>query len=400
MSSRRLSDWLSGYLKYASNTEPPISYHTWIGLSMIAGVLQRRCYLRWGFETIYPNLYIVLVGPSGRCRKGTAISLGKDILTQIQSVSLTSESTTREALIKYMKEATKNFSDPDLGVIRFHCSLMCISEELSVFLGQNDIKFLADLTDWYDSRDKWTYRTKSSGTDEIEGVCFNLLGATAADWLQSILPQEAIGGGFTSRIIFIVEENKGKTVPVYNRSSDENDLRKYLIEDLERISTMAGEFTFSPDAQQQYVQWYQNTEAQGKKGKYAIDDPRFAGYCDRRATHIRKLCMIFSASRSNDQMIQTIDFDRALKTLNAAEVKMPRVFGGLGTAKYSQATEKILTYIANKKVVKRADLLLKFYRDVDGPTLEIIEDVLEKMKVITIARDPVKGEVIYTYKGE
>ena len=204
---RELNDWISAYLKYVENTEPPISYHTWTAVSMIAGALQRKVYLNWGHDTIYPNMYIVLIGPSGRARKGTAMNIGKDILKDI-GISMTSESITREALIRDMKDAVTNFPDATTGKVRFHCSLTALSEELSVFLGQNDIKFLADLTDWYDSRDSWTYRTKGSGTDKIQGVCFNILGATAPDWLQSILPQEAVGGGFTSRIIFVVEETK------------------------------------------------------------------------------------------------------------------------------------------------------------------------------------------------
>ncbi|KKK95539.1 hypothetical protein LCGC14_2671770, partial [marine sediment metagenome] len=28
---RLLSDWLEAYLKFAENTEPPTSYHMWVG---------------------------------------------------------------------------------------------------------------------------------------------------------------------------------------------------------------------------------------------------------------------------------------------------------------------------------------------------------------------------------
>ena len=209
--ARVLNDWLSGYIEYTSGSEPPLSYHTWVGISIIAGALQRRCKLQWGFECIYPNMYVILVGPSGRARKGVALGLGKDILAST-GIAMSSEAITKEALIRAMRGSITNFQGAD-GIIKFHCSITAFSEELSVFLGQNDIKFLANLTDWYDSKDKWTYETKGSGTDELQGVCFNLLGATAPDWLQSMLPQEAVGGGFTSRVIFIVEDKKGKTVP-------------------------------------------------------------------------------------------------------------------------------------------------------------------------------------------
>jgi hypothetical protein len=140
-------------------------------------------------------MYVILVGPSGRARKGVAIGIGKDMLNTT-GITMTSESITREALIRCMKGAMTNYNTPE-GKVLFHSSITCFSEELSVFLGQNNISFLSNLTDWYDSKDKWTYETKGAGTDQLQGLCFNLLGATAPDWLQSMLPQEAVGGGFS-----------------------------------------------------------------------------------------------------------------------------------------------------------------------------------------------------------
>jgi len=397
MSRRRLSDWLSGYLEYTDESEPPISYNTWVGISLISSALRRRTFFKWGFETIYPNMYIVLIGPSGKCRKGTAMRMGYEVIKDI-GVKIVSESVTREKLIRNMKESVDNFADPQTKKIYFHCSMTCMSEELSVFLGQSDVKFLADLTDWYDSKDKWTYDTKGSGTDTIQGVCFNLLGATAADWLVSILPQEAIGGGFTSRIIFVVEENKRKTLPKPVFTKKTALLIEALRADLEHISTFTGQFVMSPETEETYMAWYQEQDRLANAGKPAINDPRFSGYCERRATHLRKLCMVFSASRGSDMLITPDDFARALEAMKSAEVKMVKVFSGLGSAKYSQVTEKVLTYLSTRKRVARSELLLNFYRDLDMETLKIIEETLSAMKVIKVFVDPKNGgEAFYEY---
>ena len=398
MSSRRLSDWISAYLKYTENTEPPLSYHTWVGISLIAGALQRRTYIKWGYETIYPNMYIVLVGPSGKCRKGTAMTIGRNMIESI-GIPITSESTTREALIRDMKDALASYTDPSDGAIKFHCSLTCHSEELSVFLGQNDLSFLSNLTDWFDSRDSWTYRTKGAGTDAIQGVCFNLLGATAPDWLQSIIPEEAVGGGFTSRIIFIVEDNKGKTVPDHRITKEEQQLEEWLKEDLARIVNMAGPFTFDDEGREMYIDWYIKSEEDIKNNKAPIPDPRFAGYCDRRATHIRKLSMIMSASRGDSMIITGHDFNRALSVLRRAEINMAGTFGGLGQSQYSDVTEKVLKFIISRGEVTRSALLQLFYRDIDPMTLRVVEELLDQMKVIQIFRNPMKGDVIYRYVG-
>lgn len=396
MSLRRLEDWISGYLEYSQETESPISYHAWTGISLLAAALSRKVYIRWGYEIIYPNMYIVLVGPSGKCRKGSAMNLGKDIISGL-GIKVTSESITREALIRSMKRAVASYTEPDTGIVRFHCSLTAMSSELSVFLGQNDVKFLADLTDWYDSLDNWTYETKNVGTDEIKGVCFNLLGATAPDWLQSILPEEAIGGGFTSRIIFIVEEQKRKTIPLPIISDRLTMLREALKEDLEKISILAGEFEFTDETREIYAAWYQKEDDNIKEGNPVIADPRFAGYCERRATHVRKLCMLFSASRGEDLLITQNDFARSLDILTAAEKKMEKVFSGLGTTPYAKITEKILNFFQERKRVSRSELLVVFYRDLDMSILDTIEKTLVAMKVIRVIIDLKNNEVYYEW---
>ena len=399
MSARALNDWLSAYLLYVDNTESPTSYHAWCGVSAIAGALQRKCWLEWGHEIIYPNLFVVLVGPSGKCRKGLALGIAKDMLSEVQGVSLASEATTREAVITAMKRAITNFAAPS-GRIQFHCSLTCFSEELSVFLGQSDIKFLANLTDWYDSKDTWKYETIGRGMDQLQGVCFNLLGATAPDWLQSMLPQEAVGGGFTSRVIFVVEEAKRKTVSKHILTNEERGLRVRLQRDLDRINQLVGPFKFEPDSERAYTDWYEAQDKLLGKGELPIEDPRFSAYCERRATHLRKLMMVMSASRGNDMLLNMKDFSRSLSLLEATERKMHKTFGGLGQARYSSITEKVLEYIQLIRVVTRTDLMRKFYRDVDTMALKTIEEMMEMTKLVEIERVPMSAEKVYKWVGK
>lgn len=396
MAARELDDWITAYIKYTEGSEPPLAYHTWLAISMVAGALQRKVYLQMGFEKLFPNMYVVLVGPSGRARKGIALGIGKDILTQVSGITMTSENATREALIRAMKQGVQNVIMPD-GKISFHCSITCFSEELSVFLGQNNIAFLASLTDWYDSKDNWTYETKGAGKDHLQGLCFNLLGATAPDWLQSMLPQEAIGGGFTSRVIFVVEEQKSKTVPEHILSAAELRLREALISDLAKINNLTGIFQFTKAGKEAYTDWYKKHDENVSKGIFPVEDERFAGYSERRATHIRKLMMIMSVSRSDDLKLDLQDFIRADKILRSTELKMARTFGGVGQARYADVTEKIIQYVKRMKATSRADVMRKFHRDCDAATMKIVQDVMEQMKVIKVTYVTETGDVIYQW---
>jgi len=127
---------------------------------------------------------------------------------------------------------------------------------------------------------------------------------------------------------------------------------------------------------------------------------RFAAYCERRATHIRKLMMIVSASRSNDLVIEREDFDRARKILTTAEIKMGWTFGGLGRARNSDAQERIMEYLRKVGVSTRSSLLTKFYRDVDSETMRSIEMTMEEMKVIEITFKVGSQEKVYRWIGK
>ena len=209
MSGRLIPDWIDGFLEYTSNSEPPASYKLWTAISILSAVMQRKVFLEWGPLTFYPNMYVVLVGPSGKCRKGTAMSFAEDFLLDMDQVHLAAESITREALIRTLSETTDNVEIAP-GNLQFHSSLTIFAPELTVFLGYNNFQLMSDITDWYDCRRKWTYRTKNMGTDVIDGVYVSLFGATTPELIRTTLPLDAIGGGLTSRMIFVYEPNKGK----------------------------------------------------------------------------------------------------------------------------------------------------------------------------------------------
>lgn len=367
----------------------------------MAGALQRKTYLQWGFETIFPNMYVVLVGPAGKTRKGVALGIAKDMLASVPGISIAPESSSgREALVLAMKRSLLNFEDPSDGKVKFHCSLTAISEEFSVFLGQQDIKFLANLTDWYDSKAEWEYESIGRGRDTLQGLCFNLFAATAPEWIPSIFPQEAIGGGFTSRVIFVVEERKGKTVPKHLLTQDELNLQASLQRDLERISQLKGQYLFTPEGELAYTSWYREQDSLLAKGQQAVEDHRFAAYCERRATHLRKLMILMSASRGDSLELSALDFHRALRVLKDAELRMHMTFGGLGKARHGDATDKVMKYIQAIGITTRSALLAKFFRDVDSHTLKEIEDTLDQLKVIKVRLLPDKNDRVYEWIGE
>ena len=390
MSRRKVDDFVEGYLRYVEHSESPRSYHQWAAVSAISAVLGRKAYIRWGHSTLFPNHYIILIGPSGKSRKSDPIVIVRDLIEAL-NVPTIGEDNSPEAVILDIKRSVSSFTDPDTGDSKFHCSVSAFLEELAVFTGYQNSTFLAYLTNWYDSRDKWTRRTKHQGTDVITGMCFNMLCATAPDWLPHILTRESTGGGFTSRCLFIVEDKKEKLVPDPNLFPPDQKLKEDLLHDLEVIQSISGAYKLSEEANKEYGSWYEAEDKEEQTG-----DPALDGYRARRPTHVKKVAMCLAAGRNSDRVIQLEDFQRALKMLEAAEVNMPRVFAGLGKSRYAEETETVHALIEGRGTILRSEILQMMYRDLDEPALEGITKTLYDMKFIDVKRMPMDGDILYT----
>lgn len=355
---RQLDDWISSYLGYVEDTEPPKLYHEWTAVSCIAAAMERKCSIDWGKQMVwYPNFYIALVGPSGKARKGTAMSIGEAFIRELD-VNVASEAVTREALIRELNNS-EQLSLRDDGKNIPHSSLTVFSKELTVFLGYNNQQLMMDLTDWYDCAEDWTYRTKTQGVDEIVGVWLNLLGATTPHLIKSSLPEDSIGGGFTSRIIFVYEEDKGKLVPDPWETEEDLQLKEDLTSDLQQINKLMGKYKFTSDFRDRYVEWYKKIQHDPP-----INHHLFTGYNQRRPNHTVKLTMIMSASRRDDMVLTERDFEDACDLLQRTEQKMPKTFLGVGYSDKSQITAQIMDYVAKEKVVTEQDLMMRFHQDV------------------------------------
>ena len=317
---------------------------------------------------------------------------GEDLLTDL-GIKVSSNSITREALVHQLKTCSDTNITPD-GKMSMHSSLTIFSKELTVFLGYNNQQLMADLTDWYDCANKWEYRTKNMGTDDITGIWVNLIGATTPDLLQTTLPRDAIGGGLTSRIIFVYENKKDHTEPFPVQTQGELDLCDLLRQDLERISMLQGEYTVTPGFIDRWIEWYVKVD----NSPPPFEDHRFAGYFERRPTHMYKLCMIFNAARSDDMCIDVIDFERALELLMQTEKMMPYTFSGLGKSPQSDTLNRVLTVIGMRKKVSISELQNMFWADADKKTLEGIVATVIQMKYAMPSYEGKEEFLIYNPK--
>ena len=384
--ARFLNDWLTGYLAYTYNTEPADQFKLWTGVSVIASVLQRKCFILWDRDPIYPQLYIILIGPTST-RKTTALNSGKAfLLDPTLSVHLSVDSTSRASFIRDIKNSQEIYTTTE-GSLQVHSSITVLSKELTVFLGFRNTDLLGDLTDWYDSVDTvWIHKTIQGNAQEIPSVWVNLLGATTPDLLRASLPQEAIGGGLTARMLFIYAEKRGKKAPSNLESEEEITLRQLLSNDLQIISSLGGQFKISSECMDFYNSWYLEYDEEE-----ACKDARFLGYFNRKPTTLRKLGMILSASRNDSKIIELCDLQLGLNMLERVESTMYWALQGIGRNEIADITHKVMLEIARLKDCSIAHLMWRFKDDLTKFELDKVFGSLESMKFCYI--NPGTGSV-------
>lgn len=382
---RNLPDWIDGFMLLTEESEPPLLFKKWSAISAIASALQRKCRVEIGISlTFYPNFYIVLVGPSAT-GKGTAMKYAYDILEQVPSIRMSAQATSLQALIRRLKETNLTDIDLETGDQIYHSSMTIFSNEFTVFLGYHNRELIAALCDWYDCHNKWTYDTIKRDKEMIVGVWVNLLGGTTPDNIQESLPTAAIGGGLTSRIIFVNEEKPDKLVVFETISQDILNLQQFLIQDLEQISLMSGTFRFTENAMGFYSEWCHKARANPP-----FYDKNFDGYCGRRRKHLLSLAMVCSASKNNYMVITADDLQRASDLLLEVEINMGTTFRGIGKSDISSLINDAIIFIENSATneIPLWQFARYFEGNMDKLSMDRVLTTLEASKYVKQVRKP------------
>lgn len=345
MTNGKKKDWLTTYLEYTGTQESPIMFHMWVGASVIASTLGRKVSIDRGYYTLYPNLYTVLVGASARVRKTTALNVGYSIFKEAcPDACVLSQKITPEALIQVLVARGMETGASDA---------VMISSELSVFLGNSlrDDSLIQLLTKLYDCEDEMDYHTIVRGKEVCEKVCFNLIGATTPEWIKTSMPAHAVGGGFTSRIIFVYQFESERKVPFPHLSEEQKGMRVYLVEELKKINLIEGEFKLTKDARDWYEEWYCNVFNPDKM------DTALDGYYGRKHDSLLKVAMVMATSRGSRLMVDEVDLQMALKALNENEKYLPEIMRTIQSTQVGEERGKVLRTVSRKSNLSWRELL-------------------------------------------
>ncbi len=389
--SRNLKDWLKGLRHYVENTEAPRHFWLWGGIFTICCALQRRVWLPYGIQTIYPNLYLLLIAPPGG-RKGGPVGLARDMLQDLDHY-VSADSLSKRRLTRQLGEISGKAHFDYKGKPRAQAPLAIVSKELSSLLTLDPKVMIEILTDLFDSHGRWDYETDGVGMDNIRGVCVSLFAASTPTWIAGNLPPESIGGGFTSRCVLIYGDKKYKEVAI----PDELDPKLYtaLIQDLNRISRLVGEFTWDDETRNYFTDWYGTIPGKVKQ----IKDARLHTFMSRIHVIVLKTAMALRVSYSEELVLTADDIGQAIEVTEASLEDASDALGGHGRSDTALEVETIMRHISRSGKITRQELLRLNYRNTPPDELDRVLDTIVGMGY---ARETVEtnGDKYYTWIGK
>ncbi len=367
--SRNFPDWIPAYLKYASVTEAPKRMHFWAAVGTIAGALRRRVWIDMKRFTWFPSFYIIFVGPPGIIAKSTTIDIAMDLLKQVPGIKFGPNSITWQALVTAFAAASESFEYQ--GEWHPMSPLTLVASELGSLLNLQDKDMVNLLIEMWDGKRTYEKITKMSGNDTIEAPWINIQAGTTPHWVADNMPQAMIGGGLSSRCVFVYGDTKEQYIAYVDEMVGQGDaeLRGKLIQDLEKISMLTGSFTISPEARAWGRQWY---EKFWKAAIARMDDQMLEGYAARKQTHMHKVAMVLSASRNDSLVITVEDLQLANTMLEDIETDMNRVFSRMGRSEDSMQAERFIEFVKRKgsipysEAYKMIHVYFPDFRDFEG----------------------------------
>lgn len=277
-----------------------------------------------GIYLLYPNLYTILVGPPG-LGKSTPMRMGRRLLLDTEDISFGPDSVTREELIRIMAKAGKD---------RPQSALTLHSSELSSLIDPSGIKMIQFLTDIFDGDIKFQHGTRHSGRYTVNNPILNVLAATTPSWIAEGLPATVVTHGFTGRTVFVYGD-KPRYLRPFPKEPDPK-LMSDLINDLNYISFLEGEFSWAPGAKNYYEKIY--TEAARSTPK----DFRLEAFHARKVkVHVLKLAMLLSIARDDSLLITAEDLKIGWDILAEVEIDMGKTFSAMGKYEHASDLERL-----------------------------------------------------------
>jgi hypothetical protein len=290
-----MSGFVEGFVGYLKRrTDCPPDFHTHAALVTLATALGNRVWCHGWTRTIYPNLWAVVIAPSGY-GKSAPLDMAERIMRKAQfDDRLLPNSFSYEALLSTLK------AQP-VGVF--------VLQEFANFVAMMGRDYNSGcrelLSEIYDSPPT-VKRVTMRGDTVIDKPCLSILGASSPSWFAESLRGRSPEGGFLERIIFCPSIDAGPPVD-YPGPPDEG-AESVLADHVRRAASLSGGADISVISRT-FSAW-QRDQRRDLRRRGAVE---FGGMLSRAPLLVLKSAILFRVSRDPTGLqVTQDDLDRAI----------------------------------------------------------------------------------------
>lgn len=380
-----MADFIEAYVEETSKVPSPEIYRLWSAITGVSGVLERKCWTTLSAGPLYPHLFTVLVGPPG-AGKDNAIRPIRELWSKMSGLNISPDNVTKAALIDALGKSLRTVMNGGGEPYIFSC-MVAPCPEFGVFFSHHDLEFLSVLNHMYSSPPVYKEERRTSGVIEVVKPHLVFLSGTQPDYLNTFMPDEAWGMGFTSRLIMIYADS----CPPVDLFSMRESRSSELVVAMRKIFELKGEFAWSKNAIDELNTW--NRAGCPPQPSHS----KLLNYNTRRALHVIKLSMVSAVSRSYELKVLVEDVERARDWLLDAERVMPDIFRAMGQRSDQQVLADLHLYLyrmwSSVAIEKRKPLTTKniyefLHSRVTSEKIPRLLEVAEKLGYIVRGRYP------------
>jgi hypothetical protein len=290
------------------------------------------------------------------------------LLKKAGTANILSDRVTMEYVLEKLSKGFPRMSTSPNGVgqtmkLGTESAALLVSTELSVFItaSQFSITCLSDL--WDSKEGIYQYGTRGKGEWNINEPIVSLLGGSAQNWLVKSVPADAVGGGFTRRVNFVLATKKEfKPDPLKRPLADKDD----LVEDLRYMSQIRGQFSLTPGALRLLKVYHDSCDPND------FDDEASAVYKTSKWANAGKLAEIIAISRSDNLVINELDLQMAIDKVEDVAKDLKIVFRAVGESDLASASDRVIRFLETRGFASRGEILQFNWRNFTANELDVI----------------------------
>lgn len=345
---------LERVLYYFKDLESPEHFIVWDYLYMVASCLGRKVCFQQSDFGVYPNLYLIIVGPpavgkslpANRLSKllGSLTEPSKDGKSLQPMVQISPDCVTLESLYDFIESATRAIKTKHGNPEYYnHASVsFALGDEIGLLFKQKETThdLVMFLIKGYECGD-FKYHTKGHGKNEIKNMCINFLGCCTPTWITKTLTSDLIGEGFTSRAIFLWGDKRRQRTTIINLEPSQIAAMEEVKKHFRNLARLQDTVTMTDEAYKYLDRWVQEENEDTRINK----DKRLEYYYGRKKIHLIKMAMLVHFSERLDMVLTLDDFKAAMKLLNTAEMDMHKALAVSTRNPLAAIAEQILKVI-------------------------------------------------------